>query len=189
MQADNEQAARTKHARRGISAPAEVSPAAVTVCVPRRGQPGLLLPMAAAPRLSPSTPKPESSPSPTGSLSRECLGLALGQNHSGTALAKSHKGWSMESSCFQGFRALPGKGTAPTSPQPGFGLGHSLPGQEGTLWCSHIGQQHRFDLWGQIKISRSSCRCVTQPEAAAPKSWHWGLEGFIQSHLYWYQNC
>lgn len=146
MQADNEQAARTKHARRGISAPAGVSPAAVTVCVPRRGQPGLLLPMAAAPRLSPSTPKPESSPSPTGSLSRECLGLALGQNHSGTALAKSHKGWSMESSCFQRFRALPGKGTAPTSPQPGFGLGHSLPGQEGTLWCSHIGQQHRFDL-------------------------------------------
>lgn len=143
MQADNEQAARTKHARRGISALAGVSPAAVTVCVPCRACPQEGTARAApahgsSPQAQPQHPKTREQPHRSSLQSWDGLGLALGQNHTGTALARSHMGWNMENSCFQGFRTLPGKGTAPTSPQPGFGLGQSLPVQEGTLWCSHI---------------------------------------------------
>lgn len=187
MQANNEQAARTKHARRGISATAGVSPTAVTVCAPWQGlspggdSSGALLgghsqgcpcPWQQPPGSAPE-PQTREQLQPLGALSsaRECLALALGQNHSGTALAGATWTGTWKAAAARGCRALPGKGTAPTTPQPGLGLRQTLPVQEGTLLCLHIWQQHRFYL-GTNKVlqklfqvcnpagSSSSCNIV-----------------------------
>lgn len=83
----------------------------------------------------------EQPPAPWRALSpaSERLALGLGQNDAGAALAQEPRGLEHGKQLLPAFlRALAGKGTAPTIPQPGFGLGQGLPVHESTLLYLHI---------------------------------------------------